>query len=173
MIQDTAGFFFCLEDRALLCRKCDFAIHTANAYVSAHQRFLLTGVKVGLAPTDPGASSSSGKLHSGEKTSETIHHSVSRRGTPLSLACPSNEVLPEQVRGWEFEPSNVSFSTVSVAGGIPQWEMDEFLGLTDFSQNYDNVGNGSSKVLYISVHLILVSKASILVLLPFLFYFIY
>lgn len=88
-----------------------------------------------------------------KKTSETIHHSVSRRGTPLSLACPSNEVLPEQVRGWEFEPSNVSFSTVSVAGGIPQWEMDEFLGLTDFSQNYDNVGNGSSKVLYISVHL--------------------
>ncbi|KAJ6776171.1 B-BOX ZINC FINGER PROTEIN 18 [Salix koriyanagi] len=59
--QEAAGFFFCLEDRALLCRKCDVAIHTANTHTSAHQRFLLTGVKVGLEPTDPGASSSSGK----------------------------------------------------------------------------------------------------------------
>ncbi|THU49978.1 hypothetical protein C4D60_Mb06t15250 [Musa balbisiana] len=41
--QEASGFFFCLEDRALLCRSCDLAIHTANPYVSAHQRFLVTG----------------------------------------------------------------------------------------------------------------------------------
>ncbi|KAF2314433.1 hypothetical protein GH714_026352 [Hevea brasiliensis] len=145
LIQETAGFFFCLEDRALLCRKCDVAIHTANAYVSAHQRFLLTGVKVGLEPTDPGASSSSGKSPSGEKTSETKSHYVSRRGTPMPLASPSNEVLPAQVVGQEFEPVKVSFSGGSAAGDIPQWQMDEFLGLTGFSQNYSYVNNGSSK----------------------------
>ncbi|KAI9177826.1 hypothetical protein LWI28_019743 [Acer negundo] len=49
-ICQSVGYFFCLEDRALLCRKCDVAIHTANSYVSGHQRFLLTGVKVGLEP---------------------------------------------------------------------------------------------------------------------------
>ncbi|GMN19816.1 hypothetical protein TIFTF001_050968 [Ficus carica] len=46
--QVSVGYFFCAQDRALLCRKCDVAIHTANAFVSSHERFLLTGVKVGL-----------------------------------------------------------------------------------------------------------------------------
>ncbi|ERM99780.1 B-box zinc finger protein 22 isoform X2 [Amborella trichopoda] len=46
--QEKSGFFFCLEDRALLCRQCDVSIHTHSPYVSSHQRFLLTGVKVGL-----------------------------------------------------------------------------------------------------------------------------
>jgi hypothetical protein len=41
-----------VEDRALLCRSCDVAVHTANAFVSAHRRFLLTGVQVGLEPDD-------------------------------------------------------------------------------------------------------------------------
>ncbi|KQK19605.1 B-box zinc finger protein 22 [Brachypodium distachyon] len=51
--QDASGYFFCLEDRALLCRDCDVAIHTVNSFVSVHQRFLLTGVQVGLDPADP------------------------------------------------------------------------------------------------------------------------
>ncbi|XP_052154610.1 B-box zinc finger protein 22-like [Oryza glaberrima] len=45
--QESHAYFFCLEDRALLCRSCDVAVHTANAFVSAHRRFLLTGVQVG------------------------------------------------------------------------------------------------------------------------------
>jgi hypothetical protein len=52
-LQEASGYFFCLEDRALLCRDCDVAIHTVNSFVSAHQRFLLTGVQVGLDPADP------------------------------------------------------------------------------------------------------------------------
>uniref|UniRef100_A0ACD5WA10 Uncharacterized protein n=2 Tax=Avena sativa TaxID=4498 RepID=A0ACD5WA10_AVESA len=51
--QEASGYFFCLEDRALLCRDCDVAIHTVNSFVSVHQRFLLTGVQVGLEPADP------------------------------------------------------------------------------------------------------------------------
>jgi hypothetical protein len=46
-LQESHAYFFCLEDRALLCRSCDVAVHTANAFVSAHRRFLLTGVQVG------------------------------------------------------------------------------------------------------------------------------
>ncbi|CAL4958831.1 unnamed protein product [Urochloa decumbens] len=48
--QESHAYFFCVEDRALLCRSCDVAVHTANAFVSAHRRFLLTGVQVGLQP---------------------------------------------------------------------------------------------------------------------------
>ncbi|KAF2282742.1 hypothetical protein GH714_043396 [Hevea brasiliensis] len=64
----------------------------------------------------------------------------------MPLASPSNEVLPAQVVGQEFEPVKVSFSGGSAAGDIPQWQMDEFLGLTGFSQNYSYVNNGSSKL---------------------------
>lgn len=45
--QEKTGYFFCLEDRALLCRPCDVAVHTAGANVSSHRRFLITGVRVG------------------------------------------------------------------------------------------------------------------------------
>ncbi|GMP66100.1 hypothetical protein CsSME_00026596 [Camellia sinensis var. sinensis] len=62
--QEMVGYFFCLEDRALFCRKCDVSIHTANTHVSAHQRFLLTGVTVELESSEPGASSSSGNSNS-------------------------------------------------------------------------------------------------------------
>lgn len=37
-----------MEDRAVLCRKCDVSIHTVNSSVRNHQRFLLGGVRVEL-----------------------------------------------------------------------------------------------------------------------------
>ncbi|CAM8990955.1 unnamed protein product [Rhodiola kirilowii] len=46
--QKRKGYIFCLEDRALLCRNCDVGTHNANPYNSAHRRFLITGVQVGL-----------------------------------------------------------------------------------------------------------------------------
>eukprot|EP00244_Chara_vulgaris_P001479 TRINITY_DN1237_c0_g2_i1.p1 TRINITY_DN1237_c0_g2~~TRINITY_DN1237_c0_g2_i1.p1 ORF type:complete len:387 (+),score=41.19 TRINITY_DN1237_c0_g2_i1:86-1246(+) len=49
--QEVIAFFFCVEDRALLCRECDVSIHTANALAAKHQRFLLTGMRVGLETT--------------------------------------------------------------------------------------------------------------------------
>ncbi|XP_040385448.1 B-box zinc finger protein 22-like [Oryza brachyantha] len=45
--QEKTGYFFCLEDRALLCRSCDVAVHTATPHVAAHRRFLITGVRIG------------------------------------------------------------------------------------------------------------------------------
>ncbi|CAM6050568.1 unnamed protein product [Sphagnum compactum] len=46
--QEKTGFFFCLEDRALLCRECDVSIHTANSLASSHKRFLVPGIRVAL-----------------------------------------------------------------------------------------------------------------------------
>ncbi|KAL3508801.1 hypothetical protein ACH5RR_028202 [Cinchona calisaya] len=144
--QETVGYFFCLEDRALLCRKCDVAIHTANSYVSAHQRFLLTGVKVGLEPAEPGSTSSSGKSHSDEKLSDPEFRPLSRRATPVSSDSQCNKVLPTQVSGvGDFVPTKTSLTGGSAAGSIPQWQFDEFLGLNDFNHSYSYVDNGSSK----------------------------
>lgn len=47
-MQEKNGFFFCLEDRAVLCRDCDVSIHSVNKLAANHQRFLLPGTKVAL-----------------------------------------------------------------------------------------------------------------------------
>jgi hypothetical protein len=39
---------FCREDRALLCRRCDFSVHTANKLAETHERILLANVTVSL-----------------------------------------------------------------------------------------------------------------------------
>ncbi|XP_020206953.1 B-box zinc finger protein 22 [Cajanus cajan] len=141
--QEALGYFFCLEDRALLCRKCDLAIHTANAYVSGHQRFLLTGVRVGLEATELGTSSTSLKTDSGEKISDTKSSSVSRKvSTVPQPSSDYNEVLPIEVG--DFPPAKESFGGGSTAGNMSQWTIDEFMGLNDFSQNYDYM-EGSSR----------------------------
>ena len=127
----------------MLCRKCDLAIHTANAYVSGHQRYLLTGVRVGLEATEPGASSTSLKSDSGEKVSDTKSSSVSRKVSTMPHSLDYNEALPVEVG--ELPPAKVSYGGGSTTGNISQWPIDEFLGLNDFSQNY-NYMEGSSKV---------------------------
>ncbi|RDX61909.1 B-box zinc finger protein 22, partial [Mucuna pruriens] len=129
-------------DRALLCRNCDVSIHTANSCVSGHQRFLLTGVRVGLEATEHGTSSSSVKSQSGEKMSDAKSSSISRNVSSLPQPSNVNEVLPLQMGGVEeFPPNNFSGYT---AGNVSQWPIEEFLGLNEFSQYY-NYMDGSSK----------------------------
>lgn len=172
--QETVGYFFCLEDRALLCRKCDVAIHTANAYVAAHQRFLLTGVKVGLEPAELGSSSSGAKMPSSEKPSDAKNRGATKRSAPASVtsqyervglaqsgvgaSMPSKRSMPvsvasEYAKGHPMQSGaledmvqpRLTFSGGSAAGTIPQWPMDDFLGLIDSHPNYGFSENGSSK----------------------------
>jgi hypothetical protein len=48
VLQEKLAFFFCLEDRALLCQNCDLSIHRANALSSKHRRFLVPGTCMSL-----------------------------------------------------------------------------------------------------------------------------
>ncbi|CAA3007625.1 B-box zinc finger 22 [Olea europaea subsp. europaea] len=144
--QETVGYFFCLEDRALLCRKCDFSIHSVNSLVSAHQRFLLTGVKVGLKSMDSGSSTSSMKSHSNEKILELEPNFLAKRSTPLSPTGQHNKGLPSQVReGGDFASSRVTFEGGTTPGSMSMWHLDDFLGLSVFNQSYNFMDGGSSK----------------------------
>ncbi|KAK4420445.1 B-box zinc finger protein 22 [Sesamum alatum] len=145
--QETVGYFFCLEDRALLCRKCDVAIHTANSLVTGHQRFLLTGVKVGLEASETGSQSSSGKTHTTEKISELSPRSLPKKtNTPVSSSSQYSKSLPIQASvDGDFPLSKSPFAGGSYNGNISQWQLDEFIGLGDFTQNYNFMDNGSSK----------------------------
>lgn len=172
--QDAVGYFFCLEDRAVLCRKCDVAIHTANSYVAAHQRFLLTGVQVGLEPVQPGSSSSGGKTISVEKGSDMKNRAATKRCAPTSAtsqydrpglvqsgvgaSMPSKRSMPvsmasDYAKGQPMQTGaledlmqpRMTFAGGSAAGTLPQWHMDDFLGLIDNHQSYGFSENGSSK----------------------------
>ncbi|KAE8662598.1 B-box zinc finger protein 22 [Hibiscus syriacus] len=144
--QETSGFFFCLQDRALLCRKCDIAIHTANPYVSGHQRFLLTGVKVGLeTTTDPVGSSSNVKSPCNGKITETKSNSTSKIRAPMTITSEYNLVLPSTVGVESSVPTKVSYGGGSTAGIIQPWQMDDLLGLPDFNQSFSYMDNELSK----------------------------
>nr|GMD33297.1 B-box zinc finger protein 22-like [Ipomoea batatas]GMD36682.1 B-box zinc finger protein 22-like [Ipomoea batatas] len=143
--QETVGYFFCLEDRALLCRNCDVAIHKANAYVSAHQRFLLTGVKAGLESIEAGPSPSSGNSQSGEKVLETQPRSVSRTNVPGPSNHQYNKVPPVQISGiGDLAPTKAQLGG-SATVNVSQWQLEEFLALDDLDQNYCYMDNNSSK----------------------------
>jgi hypothetical protein len=51
------ALFVCREDRAYLCRACDFAVHTCNAAAGAHERWFLGAARVELhaPPEEPAA----------------------------------------------------------------------------------------------------------------------
>lgn len=143
--QETVGYFFCLEDRALLCRKCDVSIHSINSHVSAHQRFLLTGVKVGLEPTECSALSSSGKSNSPEKVLKPESCPSSRKDVQIP-STGLKKVLPVQaVRACDFAPTKLHPVGGSESEGFQQWQLDEIFGLDELNQNYSYINNGSSK----------------------------
>lgn len=147
--QETVGYFFCVQDRSLLCRRCDVVIHTANPLVSAHQRFLLTGVKVGLEATESGPSSPSGKTHShsNEKNSGLDPRPVPKTTTQVLTTDQSSKNLPVQASvGADFSSSKLAFAGGSTTGStISQWQLDEFLELGDYNQSYDFMDHTSSK----------------------------
>lgn len=142
--QEAVGYFFCLEDRALLCRKCDIAIHKVNTLVSSHQRFLLTGVKVGVEGPEIGASSSTGKssYSNGDKAPEAEKSQSMIRKTVDPIMPPV-----ESARVDDFVPNNkMSFTGGGVTTeNIQQWQFDDFLALTDFNQNFNYLDNSSNK----------------------------
>ncbi|XP_042031100.1 B-box zinc finger protein 22-like [Salvia splendens] len=141
--QETVGYFFCLEDRALLCRRCDVSIHTANRLVAAHQRFLLTGVKVGLeaAKFDPPIPSLPVERSLGSNAPPTPKSVMN-----VATAEQSNKTLPVQASvGGDISLSKLSFTGGSTAESISPWQLDEFLELGDFGQKYDLMDPGSSK----------------------------
>ncbi|KAK6132586.1 hypothetical protein DH2020_033688 [Rehmannia glutinosa] len=149
MMKETVGYFFCLEDRALLCRKCDVAIHTANSLVSAHQRFLLTGVKVALEDAEAHPSSSSGKTKTTAKISEPEARSLPKRTTPVSSTSQySKSVIVQASECGDFSSLKPPFSGGSSTGNTSQWQLDEFIGLGEFTQNYSFMDSGSPKADY-------------------------
>ncbi|KAK9917630.1 hypothetical protein WJX75_006628 [Coccomyxa subellipsoidea] len=67
--QDRPAVLFCSEDRALICRRCDIMIHTANEFTAQHHRYLLSGTTLGLNSLGGDNSEAADKRSSDSKAS--------------------------------------------------------------------------------------------------------
>uniref|UniRef100_A0A7N0TJ73 B box-type domain-containing protein n=1 Tax=Kalanchoe fedtschenkoi TaxID=63787 RepID=A0A7N0TJ73_KALFE len=124
--QEAVGYFFCAEDRALLCQGCDASVHKMNDSVSAHQRFLLPGVRVGAHSAQLSASSAAGfaeRSNLGTEISKPITKPVSKsagKASGGSRARRTAEAGAYSAGNGSSSPwlPNELFSLTSVSHGI-------------------------------------------------------
>ncbi|WVZ96936.1 hypothetical protein U9M48_042515 [Paspalum notatum var. saurae] len=162
--QDCDAYFFCLEDRALLCRSCDVAVHTANAFVSAHRRFLLTGVQVGQELDDPSPEPPEPSAPPPSKSDPApplyYESDFSWAGSIADWPPAVNEQLGSPARRHaeaasratpKRSPRAPAFGAGAgqhgrVAGGIMDWPLGEFFcGVSDFNGGFSFGESGTSK----------------------------
>ncbi|PRQ43730.1 hypothetical protein RchiOBHm_Chr3g0471561 [Rosa chinensis] len=131
--------FFCLEDRALLCRKCDVAIIPhCEWFCFQSPEVLLTRIKVGPKPDQTGSDGGGGGVAGSSSSVKSDSRAVSK--------CEANIQLAEECKVSLSSVAGMSFAGGSAAGSVPQWPMDEFMGFTYFDQSIGYMDNGSSKV---------------------------
>jgi hypothetical protein len=120
--QEASGYFFCLEDRALLCRDCDVAIHTVNPFVSAHQRFLLTGIQVGLDPADPVPPVADKHANAGGDSVYKPTKNLSRKSPTVPSSGEGSDSVPSEnvIRGDYCRQNYVP----TVRNGVVNWTMN-------------------------------------------------
>ncbi|KAL0559920.1 hypothetical protein IC582_000301 [Cucumis melo] len=122
---ERRAFLFCQEDRAILCKDCDVAIHWANQVTRNHQRFLLTGVKLSSAAFSLSSLPNSNSHHVGANVSSTPvsdSPSVAESSTATASAAHGYgsmngmaEYLIEPLPEWHFEEFIDSSSTPTTA----------------------------------------------------------
>ncbi|CAM0945031.1 unnamed protein product [Alopecurus aequalis] len=115
--QEKRGFLFCKEDRAILCRECDVAVHTASELTMRHTRFLLTGVQISSEPAASPAppceeeNTSSFCWSGDEDTSRPAPASSHGASSGSSIS----EYLTKTLPGWHVEDFLVDDATAAAA----------------------------------------------------------
>jgi len=175
-MQEKSGFFFCVEDRALLCRDCDLSIHSVNSLSSRHKRFLIPGIRVAWkalpVQEEPDAASEETPQFSlpTSKTSGMMNPVMSGRlsstAQPPLSSSPVNHPMPQSKNQGGFVPKvgevmGTSLSTGPQSGSgtlrkssiteflteaTSGWRVDELLNLADLAEGYNAANVGSSKV---------------------------
>lgn len=112
--QEDSAVMFCAEDRALICRRCDLMIHTANEFTKVHHRYILSGVVAGLQvlddpkPVAPGAGAGSTAVPA------LPFNSPSALQSPANLSSRGSEALLDMSAAGG--PSGVTFPS-GLGGG--------------------------------------------------------
>ncbi|KAL8250579.1 hypothetical protein R6Q59_034272 [Mikania micrantha] len=114
--KEEKALMFCHQDRAILCKNCDFAIHKVNEHKLNHCRFLLTGVK--LSPVALLSTAGNGVVHEQKPKSRdqepiTVKKQGNGSGHGSTAASSISEYLIETLPGWHVEDFLDSPSTFS------------------------------------------------------------
>ncbi|XP_062222831.1 B-box zinc finger protein 24-like [Phragmites australis] len=111
--QEKAAFIFCVEDRALFCRDCDEPIHVPGTLSGNHQRYLATGIRVGLGSVSTCNGADRGGTHDAD------HHAPPKAAVEQTPSQTTASAAAQQV------PSPPQF--------LPQdWAVDELLQFSDY-----------------------------------------
>ncbi|XP_062219571.1 B-box zinc finger protein 24-like [Phragmites australis] len=111
--QEKAAFIFCVEDRALFCRDCDEPIHVPGTLSGNHQRYLATGIRVGLGSVSTCNGADSGGTHDADHPAPP-KATVEQTPSQTTASAPVQQV-----------PSPPEF--------LPQgWAVDELLQFSDY-----------------------------------------
>ncbi|GLT69173.1 hypothetical protein SLA2020_413460 [Shorea laevis] len=115
--QEKRAFFFCQQDRAILCRDCDVPIHTANEHTQKHNRFLLTGVKLSATATVYTPSP-------GDSVTDYKSEPINKKPVPVSLAISN----PSPVTAAENAAGDNQFAISEyLMEVLPGWHVEDFL----------------------------------------------
>ncbi|KAJ4713928.1 Zinc finger, B-box [Melia azedarach] len=120
--QERNGYFFCLEDRAILCRQCDMSIHRGNPFLSSHQRFLIGGIKVSLESSTNNIESTCmpGGFSTATATGEESRQAISN----IDVGANFTETATS---------GSCSGSAPNLATAASSWQLDDILGTNDFN----------------------------------------
>uniref|UniRef100_A0A0D9ZNN3 B box-type domain-containing protein n=1 Tax=Oryza glumipatula TaxID=40148 RepID=A0A0D9ZNN3_9ORYZ len=113
--QEKTGFLFCKEDRAILCRECDVAVHTTSELTRRHGRFLLTGVRLSSAPMDSPAPEEEEEEEAGEDYSCSPSSVAGTAAGSASDGSSISEYLTKTLPGWHVEDFLVDEATAAAA----------------------------------------------------------
>lgn len=116
------------------------SIHSMNVHVSAHRRFLLTGIRVETEPPESTPSSFTER-----HLNPSMHKPLSKRRSSTPSSCENKEENSGQL-GWTGSQQDVGAQLTGglVNMGISDWQFDHFFG-ADFDQNHGFAVNQSSK----------------------------
>ncbi|TKY67604.1 B-box zinc finger protein 21 [Spatholobus suberectus] len=137
---ERRAYVFCKEDRAILCRECDLSIHGVNEHTKKHNRFLLAGVKIGAASSDP-----TSLISSNTTATEVRATSRSKTNRPSSLFSNEN-IGSSRTVGDNLACDTGSVSTSSISEylieTIPGYCVEDLLDASfasnGFSKDYEH-----------------------------------
>ncbi|XP_071712587.1 B-box zinc finger protein 20-like [Rutidosis leptorrhynchoides] len=122
--QEKKALLFCQQDRAILCKVCDVAIHKVNEHTMNHGRFLLTGIKlspVALLPT----TGNNDIVHNQKPNSQDQQEPVVDETWSKTQKITTNKAPKSNGSG--YGRSNSSSISEYLIEMLPGWHVEDFL----------------------------------------------
>ncbi|XP_076888885.1 B-box zinc finger protein 20-like [Bidens hawaiensis] len=138
--QEEKALLFCQQDRAILCKNCDVAIHKVNEHTMNHCRFLLTGVKLSpvvLTPTTGNGVVPDQKPKPRDREPVNINK-------PVAVSVPVvHQTQKINVSG--HGPTTASSLSDYLIETLPGWHVEDFL---DSAPNFSKIDDDDLTVFW-------------------------